>query len=114
MAKRRKTMSHSAEDIFEEFHGVAPTRAIRVRVVALPEEVAVMGRVVSFVYESISDGSRRTGHRWEHIVGDTGGKRVDTELYVCVAPNGRDLHFVTVKRGGKGRYPVVNRRGIVG
>lgn len=101
--------------VFKRVHGTNPTKKIRVRIVNPPSELVVIGKLHSFVYEVIAHESEKgKGELYEHEVGDLGRSSTSTEIYVCVDKTGKHLFFPTVKRGGGGKYPTVNERGIVG
>ena len=106
-------MGRTIEDVFREFHQVDPTEKVKVKVLKTPKGGAVLGRLESFVYTTISEGSSREGTHFEHEVGDLGSSKTDTEIWVIADSDGK-IFFVTVHNGGGGRYPNVTERGIVG
>ena len=100
----------SVEDIFREFHGTEPTQKLRIKVVRPPKHGAVLGRLKSFTYETMSQGSERAGKLFEHEVGDTGSGTTGTEYWVISDDKGH-IHFIPIRIGGGA---TVNERGIVG
>ncbi len=99
------------ETIFRKFHGVDASEKLRVKVLSQPKSGAVLGRVTSFTYETMTDGSSREGDLYEHEVGDIGPGKSKAQLWLIVDKDGKP-HFMWVE--AEGRFPTVNERGVVG
>ena len=103
-------MARTVEEIFRQFHGIDPSEKVKLKVAKPPKDGALLGRLKSFTYETLSDGSVRAGKLYEHEVGDTGSGKTGTEYWVIADKKGH-IHFVPVHIGGGA---AVNERGIVG
>jgi len=100
------------ETIFRKFHGVDASEKLRVKVLSQPKSGAVLGRVTSFTYETMTDGSSREGDLYEHELGDTGtAENTRSQLWLIVDEKGKPF-FVWIEAEGK--FPLVDERGVRG
>lgn len=100
---------------YKSFHGELPGEQKRVQVSSrtMPSVLVVLGRCVAVEYEVEDDASsQRKGQVYRHKFGDTGGRMVDSEVYLATDASGRNFYLVNAKPGG--RYPQFGARGIVG
>ena len=107
-------ISPEAIRMFREFHGTDPEGASRIQYTDPPSELIVLGVLTSFTYEPLPNSSKK-GTEFVHEVGDLGGGKTNTIIYLCVGKDGKGLYLIPEgRRGWKGRYPVTNRRGVIG
>jgi len=99
------------KNLYEDFHGARP---IRERMVDLPEpkgKLIKIGKLVRLEYEP-DYPSQYQGTRFYHNSGDTGTKKLKTNLILCTDEEGKNLFLI--KANPKAKHPYFSERGIIG
>jgi hypothetical protein len=121
LATTRKTFKNPTKEIvagakvFKDFHGEDPQTIQKVRVQSrtMPEVLVVLGKCVAVEYEvEENQSSTRKGKTFRHEFGDTGGRMVNTMVYLATDKGRKQFYLVNAKVNSK--YPVFTDRGIVG
>src|SRR3990167_2856505 len=118
MAKQRNPSNPKAARlqkaiaISREFHGAHEPEIIEVTLPydEIPKELIVIGRLVALEYEACL--GQHAGKVFRHEIGDTGGRKVDTECYLCADVSRKGFWIIPANPGGK--FPYFGERGIIG
>ncbi len=117
--RRNPTSDPQATALYKKFHGADPTEAITLDVPEIPRNMVIVGRLLAFEYEVVADESnkggrngKKRGQTYRHDVGDLGERKVDTVLYLCSDPSGKNFFIVRGKGGST--YPRLANRGVIG
>lgn len=96
--------------LYQSFHGVAPVRKRPVYYEEPKGEIIKIGRLARIEYEP-EPPSKHTGIRYTHEAGDLGHKIIKSNAILATNKQGTQLYIV---RDKKKKYPIFNRRGIIG
>lgn len=98
--------------LYKKFHGTLPTRTRKVTYEPPnPKQPLIkLGRLsqINYVPEF---PSKRIGVEYYHQSGDTGVKKLKSNLILATDLKGKNLYLI---RDGKSKYPIVTGRGIIG
>lgn len=97
--------------LYEQFHGVSPSRRTKVFYQEPPDELLQIGDLVRLDYRP-RQPSKRSNTEFYHRSGDTGQNVLKTNLILATDKSGKNLYLV--KKNKNSRYPRFTERGIIG
>ena len=98
------------KSLYEQFHGIPPSKVSSVFYTSPPKKLIKIGRLLELQYHPEAP-SKLKNTAYYHVSGDTGTKKLKSNLILATDPAGKNLYLV---KDDKSKRPYFSNRGIIG